>query len=139
MGIPVWEFRSSDVIQDAVSEPLSEELLEQLLHCHCWVLTDRIDSEEMHRLLHAMLFSIDLDASKFAIFHPEHIAEVSQLDPAKKVILILGKQIADIDESLADKFESVESHSLMDLLKQPELKSKAWTDLQWVKKTLVIC
>jgi hypothetical protein len=136
MGIPVWEYRTDDVVGELVNEALSQELIDRLLECQCWVVTDKVENEQMHRLLHAMLFSIDIDASQFALIYPEHISEVMQLDASNKVILFLGELQ---DTNLADKNISVVSHSLLKLLEQAELKSEAWLALLRVKQALARC
>ena len=136
MGIPVWEYRADDVLDELVCEVLSQEFLDRLLACPCWVITDEIENEQMHRLLHAMLFSIEIDASQFVLIHPKHISEVMHLETSNKVILVLGDLL---DANLADKSTSIVSHSLLKLLEQPELKSEVWLALLGVKQALVIC
>lgn len=136
MGIPVWEYRTNEVLSEPVNEALSQQQRDRLLESQCWVVSDKIENEQMHRLLHAMLFSIGIDASQFALINPEHISEVEQLDSANKVILTLGE--LDV-ANLVDKNASVVSHSLLKLLEQAELKSEAWLALQRVKQALALC
>ncbi|MDB2705670.1 DNA polymerase III subunit psi [Pseudomonadota bacterium] len=136
MGIPVWEYRTEDVVSELENDTLSQEMHDRLLDCQCWVVSDKLEDERMHRLLHAMLFSIGIDPSQFVVIHPEHSAEIEQLDASKKVILILGELQ---NTHLADKSTSVVSHSLLSLLEHPKLKSEVWLALQRVKQALAQC
>ena len=151
MGIPVWEFRSTEAEQTVfVDKQLaSTEPSEQLLNCDWVVLIDGQNySEQAQRLLHAMLFAIGIEHNQVAIIDSQQLAQLQNVPQQRKVLIVLSERIAksllgesvirgSVHQTLNSQISTVVSFSLDELLENPENKALAWQDLQLAKQALV--
>jgi DNA polymerase III psi subunit len=151
MGIPVWEFRTTndDATISQYHDPLSVQNIEALDQCQCWVMTDvEQQNVQAQRLLHAILFSMGLNSQQFCSIEPSHFAQLNTVDTENKVLIIFGEHLAKnaLEETIVrgklHKPAAIEgltmllTDSLDNLLINPQLKSSVWHDLQPARKQL---
>lgn len=151
MGIPVWEFRSTEAEQAVfVDKQLaSTEPSEKLLNCDWVVLIDGQNySEQAQRLLHAMLFAIGIEQNQVVIIDSEQLTQLQNVPRQRKVLIVLSEVIAksllgesvirgSVHQTLNSQISTVVSFGLDELLENPENKALAWQDLQLAKQALV--
>ncbi|NOQ82029.1 MAG: hypothetical protein GQ548_05850 [Methylophaga sp.] len=151
MGIPVWEFRSTEAEQAVfVDKQLaSTEPSEKLLNCDWVVLIDGQNySEQAQRLLHAMLFAIGIEQNQVVIIDSEQLTQLQNMPRQRKVLIVLSEVIAksllgesvirgSVHQTLNSQISTVVSFGLDELLENPENKALAWQDLQLAKQALV--
>lgn len=150
MGIPVWEFRTTnDDATPQYHEPLSVQDIEALEQCQCWVMTDvEPQNVQAQRLLHAILFSMGLNSQQFFSIEPSHFAQLNTIDTENKVLIIFGEHLAKnaLEETIVrgklHKPAAIEGLTMLftdgldNLLTNPKLKASVWHDLQPARKQL---
>lgn len=151
MGIPVWEFRSSEAeeVVVVVEDNLEVYPSEQLLNCDWVVMIDNQNyGEQAQRLLHAMLLSVGVKEHQLAIIDTKQLSQLQTIAAQKKVLIILGSSMAQelldenivrgsIHQTMDSKISTVVSYALDDLLENPQKKAHAWQDLQLAKQALL--
>ncbi|HEC59408.1 MAG TPA: hypothetical protein ENI24_07590 [Methylophaga sp.] len=149
MGIPVWEFRSQEILKpsEVFNSEISEvEDFQSLPNVDCLVVVVEQDiSAETQRLLDAMLFSIGLASNNSAIVSPNQLSQLHAEISQHKVIVAFGEQLipevlstqaidrGQIYSSANSAVKIIISLSLNSLLESPANKALAWQDLQLVK------
>jgi len=151
MGIPVWEFRTTeqdDAVQAPIDAIVTMEPNEQLLKSDWIVLINSQQYGEQERqLLHAMLFSIGVAEDQLTIIDSDHLAMLEKVPSKKNVLLVLGEDMAKslldkahsrgtIHKSFDSQISTVVSFDLTLLLNDSEHKLSAWHDLQLAKQAL---
>jgi len=150
MGIPVWEFRSTQseviaIVDDIIPQQPSEQLLKS-----DWVvmIDDKTYGEQAQRLLYAMLFAIGVEKHEFAIIDAKQLVQLDTIPTQNKVLIVLSTQVAkqllgesivrgSVHKTLNTQVTTVVSFGLDELLANPENKVQAWQDLQLAKQALL--
>jgi len=138
MGLPVWESRDDEASAQISAEydVLSDELIQQLERCNCWVLIDADIDEPANRLLQSMMFAIGLEWANYTVINSSQVMAALHSTSSRKVLLVFGSELVN---NVPQQFTSVATHSLNDLLSQPELKAQAWQDLRMARDELTLC
>jgi len=155
MGIPVWALRSTDEIPvDTIEQPIVDigALLERVTESDWLICVDNKLTEHTHRLLQAMLLTVDVshaDICLLSLAELKELADTSEIETNQKVLFLLGegavKQAFDQSAHLANyrneihlmprsQLATIVSFSLEDLIQAPENKVLAWRDCQLAKK-----
>ena len=142
MGIPVWELRTEK------SELETLEPSEQVLNSNFLVLIEPDShTEQSHRLLQAMLFSIGLSPDQFVIINSDQLPQLQNTSTRQKVLLVLGEGFAQSlwgksvgrgqsHQTVDGSISTLVSFSLDEVLASPENKAFVWQDLQLAKQVL---
>lgn len=140
MGIPVWELRLQGVSAELTASEV--EFTDQLPAVDCLIVVAEHDhNDEAIRLLHAMLFSIDVLPNNSAIVSSQQLNQLSVSSDQHKLLIVFGEQRGPVNLSnqnngqiqIANQITI--SSSLTTLLSSPAKKASAWQALQLVKTT----
>lgn len=144
MGIPVWELRSQDAGSELTSTNV--EFIESLPAVDCLIVIAEQDRhDEAIRLLHAMLFSIDITLDNSAIVSADQLEQLSTSHTQHKVLIAFGERLVPADlnsqtngqehaySETDSKLKIIVSTSLTVLLSSPAKKALVWQDLQLLK------
>ena len=159
MGIPTWQLRQDIAVEHASQSVLSKDvkvdntaLLRRIESASWWVCHDSDNSQQIERLIQAMLLSIGVLLPDVCILTPSELKAIASEDISnshQKRLLIFGelvtKQIfgasATIEQlryepqlSFRSKLITIVGLELDTLLKSPENKKQAWQNLLLAKQ-----